>query len=159
MANPDRTPTEQPPPLGRYLQPETLQFNLEQHEAYVQTAIIEYAGRAALQQFYDYRRKDRSLFNAPCWNYQDDSLLFWSVQSSVTPEPAELAIRLHHTVANSDASERSFSEMKLQHNKLRNRLELARVNKLVYIAMNARTLDYVKEIEDQEPMERKRSKN
>jgi hypothetical protein len=57
------------------------------------------------------------------------------------PELSRLAIRLHHTVANLVASERSFSQMNLQHSKLRNRLDAERVNKLVYISINSRTLD------------------
>ena len=58
------------------------------------------------------------------------------VQWNNAPELADLAIRLHATVANSVASERSFSAMNRQHTKFRNSLLPEKVTKLTYIAMN-----------------------
>jgi hypothetical protein len=62
---------------------------------------------------------------------------------------AKLALRLCHTVANSVASERAFSAQGVQHTKICNRLDAARVDKLVYSHMNHRALGDV----DFEPAE------
>lgn len=53
---------------------------------------------------------------------------------------AKLADRILHTLANSVPCERNFSAINIIHNKLRNALTIERVNKLLYIQINRRTL-------------------
>lgn len=65
----------------------------------------------------------------------------------------QFALRLCHTVANAVASERAFSAWGLQHTKIRSRLDAGRVDKLVYIHMNRRTLSEVEEVEDEDQRE------
>ncbi|KAA8652056.1 uncharacterized protein ATNIH1004_000957 [Aspergillus tanneri] len=66
---------------------------------------------------------------------------FWhsgKEQAEFAPTLAPFARRLCNTVANSAAAERAFSQMNLQHTKIRNRLESHRVEKLLYIQINKR---------------------
>jgi hypothetical protein len=53
---------------------------------------------------------------------------------------AKLAIRVFHTLANEVPSERVFSAMNILHSKPRNRLTEDRVDKLLFIQINLRTL-------------------
>jgi len=53
---------------------------------------------------------------------------------------AQLADRVLHTLANSVPCERAFSALNLLHTKTRNALTPERVNKLLYIQINSRTL-------------------
>jgi uncharacterized protein (DUF4415 family) len=62
----------------------------------------------------------------------------------LAPTLAPLALRLYNSVANSVASERSFSTMNFVHSKTRNRLSAEKVNKLVYIQMNDSVLEDIK---------------
>ena|SRR5271168_398112 len=55
----------------------------------------------------------------------------------------QLATRLFHTPANSVPSERSFSYTNILHSKSRNRLIAERVDKILYIQVNRRTLGRV----------------
>ncbi|OQD68795.1 hypothetical protein PENANT_c155G01343, partial [Penicillium antarcticum] len=59
-------------------------------------------------------------------------------QADFAPILAPFARRLCNTVANSAAAERAFSQMNLQHTKVRNRLEPHRVEKLLFIQINKR---------------------
>jgi hypothetical protein len=54
---------------------------------------------------------------------------------------AKLATRVFHTLANEVPSERVFSAMKTLHSKTRNRLTEERVDKLLFIQINLRTLN------------------
>ena len=74
------------------------------------------------------------------WKF-DDPLTFWYAQQGFTPELANIAIRLFHTLANSVPSERFFSVQNLIYNKFRNRLQPTRVNKLTFLDLNCRVLD------------------
>jgi uncharacterized protein (DUF4415 family) len=62
----------------------------------------------------------------------------------LAPTLAPLTLRLYNLVANSVASERSFSTMNFVHSKTRNRLSAEKVNKLVYIQMNDSVLEDIK---------------
>jgi hypothetical protein len=62
---------------------------------------------------------------------------FWASRSCSHPPLAEYPIRLATTVANTTISERSFSELKRSQTRLRNRLTIERLDKLIYISMNA----------------------
>jgi hypothetical protein len=53
---------------------------------------------------------------------------------------AKLADRILHTLANSVPCERNFSAINIIHNKLRNALTVKKVNKLLYIQINRKTL-------------------
>jgi hypothetical protein len=60
------------------------------------------------------------------------------IQEDFAPLLAPFARRLCNTVANSAAAERAFSQMNLQHTKVRNRLEPHRVEKLLFVQINKR---------------------
>jgi len=98
-----------------------------------------YGGSEILEQFYDYLDQENNFHPAqPQWKFTDKVKLFWK-----TPGARALAIvakRLLNTTANSVASERAFSVQNLLHNKSRNRLDPERVNKLIYIYINLRSL-------------------
>jgi hypothetical protein len=66
--------------------------------------------------------------------------LFWQLHWDDNNLLAKLAIRVFHTLANEVPSERVFSAMKLLHSKTRNRLSEDRVDKLLFIQINTRTL-------------------
>ena len=65
---------------------------------------------------------------------------FWSDRLIASPLLAAYALRLALTTANTVALERSFSALKFIQTRLRNRLTLERLNKLIFIYMNRRTL-------------------
>jgi hypothetical protein len=68
---------------------------------------------------------------------------FWQTAGGVSPVLAPLAIRLASTRSNSVPSEQSFSILKLLHNNLRNRLLPEWVDRLQYIYINERVLDWI----------------
>jgi len=78
------------------------------------------------------------------WEYKHNMRTFWKVARSIAPAIAPVAIRLASTPCNSVPSERSFSILKLLHNKLRNRLRPDKVNMLQYIYINKRVLERIK---------------
>ena len=78
------------------------------------------------------------------WEYKHDMRTFWKVARSIAPAIAPVAIRLASTPCNSVPSERSFSILRLLHNKLRNRLRPDKVNMLQYVYINKRVLERIK---------------
>ena len=77
-----------------------------------------------------------------CWKGQSKPILFWQQLLLITPKLANLALRIYRTAANSVACERAFSAMNLLHNKFRNRTTTERMDKLLFIYINARVLKY-----------------
>lgn len=85
-----------------------------------------------------------------CWKRMDKPLSFWLMKRDET-ELAKLALRIFKTPANSVASEQAFSVQNAIHTKTRNRLTPDKVDKLVYIYRNSRTLGdalKIREIEE-----------
>jgi hypothetical protein len=70
--------------------------------------------------------------------------LFWKIARSIAPAITLIAIRLASIPCNSVPSKRSFSILKLLHNKLRNRLRPNKVDMLQFIYINKRVLERVK---------------
>jgi hAT family C-terminal dimerisation region len=66
--------------------------------------------------------------------------MFWQVNFDHNPALSKLADRILHTLANSVPCERNFSSLNVLHSKLRNALTVERVDKLLYIQINRRTL-------------------
>ena len=92
-------------------------------------AFLRYHTRRA--PFADYRKS---------WDYAEDPEIFWQLHFDDNIPLSTLAHRLFYTLANSVPCERNFSSMKVLHSKLRSRLTIERVNKLLYIQINRRTL-------------------
>jgi hypothetical protein len=78
------------------------------------------------------------------WDYKHNMRTYWKVARSIAPAIAPIAIRLASTLCNSVPSERSFSILKLLHNKLRNCLKPDKVNMLQCIYINKRVLERIK---------------
>jgi Protein of unknown function (DUF 659)/hAT family C-terminal dimerisation region len=81
--------------------------------------------------------------SSTAWRGFKDStppLLFWQLSFVNAKLLSELAMRLFETPSNSVPSERAFSAMNLTATKKRNRLSVAKLNKLCYIYMNSRAL-------------------
>lgn len=74
------------------------------------------------------------------WSYAEDPVIFWQLHFDDNNALSKLADRILHTLANSVPCERSFSALNLLHTKTRNALTPERVNKLLYIQINRRTL-------------------
>jgi len=74
------------------------------------------------------------------WNYAEDPALFWQLHFDDNNALSKLADRVLHTLANSVPCERHFSALNLVHSKTRNALLPERVDKLLYIQINRRTL-------------------
>jgi hypothetical protein len=66
--------------------------------------------------------------------------MFWQLHFDDNNALAQLADRVLHTLANSVPCERAFSALNQLHTKTRNALTPERVNKLLYIQINSRTL-------------------
>ncbi|KAJ6041452.1 uncharacterized protein N7446_010660 [Penicillium canescens] len=92
---------------------------------------------SAWHEFLSFRQKTGAFYNASCWKANCPSL-FWLEAADFAPILAPFARRLCNTVANSAAAERAFSQMNLQHTKVRNRLEPHRVEKLLFVQINKR---------------------
>jgi hypothetical protein len=68
-------------------------------------------------------------------------MLFSALLSTFTPELSRLGLRMFKTPVNSVLSERAFSTHNLIYDKRRNRLQVERVDKLVFIHRNTRVLE------------------
>jgi hypothetical protein len=66
--------------------------------------------------------------------------MFWQLHFNDNNALAQLADRVLYTLANSIPCERAFSALNQLHTKTRNALTPERVNKLLYIQINSRTL-------------------
>lgn len=66
---------------------------------------------------------------------------FWHAMQPFASNNSTAALRLYRTPANSVPTERSFSTQNLIQNKIRNRLDPTRVNKLTFSYINGRVLD------------------
>jgi hypothetical protein len=66
--------------------------------------------------------------------------MFWQLHFNHNPALSKLADRILNTLANSVPYERNFSSLNILHTKLRNALTVERVDKLLYIQINRRTL-------------------
>jgi len=97
---------------------------------------------AAFTQLLLYRAREGPFAqeNAP-WDVAEHPIAFWSFMIEFVSHISRIAIRLFRTPCNSVPSERSFSVQNAIHDKARNRLLLARTDKLIYIYMNRRVLD------------------
>jgi len=74
------------------------------------------------------------------WDYVEDPVTFWQLHFDDNNALSELADRVLHTLANSVPCERAFSALNQLHTKTRNALTPERVDKLLYIQINSRTL-------------------
>ena len=66
--------------------------------------------------------------------------MFWQLHFDYNPALSQLADRILYILANSVPCERHFSSLNILHTKLRNALTVERVDKLLYIQINRRTL-------------------
>jgi hypothetical protein len=97
---------------------------------------------AAMQELEDFRcRRSRFAESERIWEIRKNISTFWAVSRFQAPQIGDLAYRLAHTPANTVPAERSFSNLKIIHSIIRNRLTPARVKKLLYIYMNSRVLE------------------
>jgi hypothetical protein len=74
------------------------------------------------------------------WGDAEDPVTFWQLHFDDNNALAQLADRVLHTLANSVPCERAFSALNLVHTKTRNALTPERVNMLLYVQINSRTL-------------------
>jgi hAT family C-terminal dimerisation region len=106
-------------------------------KAYLSSNDVPRATQAFLR-FYTRRgpfREDHS-----SWGYAEDPVIFWQLHFDDNNALAQLADRVLHTLANSVPCERAFSALNQLQTKTRNALMPERVNKLLYIQINSRTL-------------------
>jgi hypothetical protein len=73
--------------------------------------------------------------------FTDHPLLFWALIGPFAPELSHLALLVFKTPANSIPSERAFSSHNLMHDKKRNRLQVDKVDKLVFFHKNTQVLE------------------
>ena len=98
-----------------------------------------------MTQTLEFRYREERFHNGHfIWEYKHNMRTFWKVARSIAPAIAPIAIRLASTPCNSVPSERSFSILKLLHNKLRNRLKADKVNMLQFIYINRRVIERIK---------------
>jgi hypothetical protein len=105
--------------------------------AYIPPSDVPRATQAFLR-YYTRRgpfREDHS-----SWGYAKDPVTFWQLHFDDNNALSQLADRVLHTLANSVPCERAFSALNQLHTKTRNALTPERVDKLLYIQINSRTL-------------------
>ena len=108
----------------------------------------------AVQEFNDFSGR-RGFFarEKEIWQLRSNILTFWEFARYGAPVISELAVRLARTPSNTVPAERSFSNLKVIHNSIRNRLSHDRVNKLLYVYMNTRVLERIEgKSSEQEPV-------
>jgi hypothetical protein len=97
--------------------------------------------KMAVKQFYAFRERTAEFnLSRPIWDFTDEPLLFWQMLQTTCPQLSSVARRLLTSIANSVPSERAWSAMNITHTKLRNRLDLTKVDKLQFISFNTRVL-------------------
>jgi hypothetical protein len=104
---------------------------------YLPPADVPRATQAFLR-FYTRRgpfREDHS-----SWDYAEDSVMFWQLYFDDNNALAQLADRVLHILVNLVPCKRAFSALNQLHIKTRNALTPERVDKLLYIQINSRTL-------------------
>jgi hAT family C-terminal dimerisation region len=109
--------------------------------------------RATLTFLRYYTRQATFAEHDSSWEWIEEPVIFWQLHYDDCPALSKLADRLLHTLANSVPCERNFSSMNVIHSNIRNRLTPERVDKLLYIQINRRTLNrdiIVKDGEDEE---------
>lgn len=79
--------------------------------------------------------------NASYWGAISDPDLFWALAEEIAPHVSSLARRVLKIPGNSVLAERDWSILNLIKNKTRNSLKNIKVDKLMYIYMNQRTLN------------------
>lgn len=98
-------------------------------------------GRAIIE-LDDFRLRRRAFeINNSIWLLRSSISGFWDQARHFVPCIGELAVRLSRTPSNIVMVERSFSNLKVIHSSIRNRLKPDRVRKLLYVYMNSRVLE------------------
>ncbi len=101
----------------------------------------------AIHAFEQYRRKEgrfsEGIFES--WSEENiaDPSVFWDLAEDIDPALTQLAKRLFYAIANSCASERSFSAVNLLQDDHRARLSPAKADMLTSILMNSKVFDRV----------------
>ncbi|RDW86373.1 uncharacterized protein DSM5745_03015 [Aspergillus mulundensis] len=124
-----------------YLNPRNVSASLDEPVADVIREVFStFTTEEAHDEFALYRAKKAQFFPADLWK-TEDPLVFWAQFHDTAPSLSHLAIRLVYTTANSVSAERAFSAINNTKDKRRSRLQVKKVNKLVYLYMNTRALD------------------
>jgi hypothetical protein len=97
-----------------------------------------YRATQVFLRFYTRRGPFREDYSS--WGYAEDPVTFWQLHFNDNNALAQLADRVLYILVNSMPCERAFSALNLLHTKTRNALTPERVNKLLYIQINSRTL-------------------
>ena len=85
-----------------------------------------------------HRRTGRYSRDTQVWRATTNATSFWHFIRNEGSELAPVALRIFSCMANSVPSKRAFSIMNFIHNRYRNRLTAANVQKLVFYYMNTR---------------------
>lgn len=107
----------------------------------------EWEADALMDEFADYRLDQNGYETTRyCWKWKNSPRDFWRwiQQDSTSRLLPQIAVRIFSCAANSVTSERAFSTQNFLHNKIRNRLQATRVDKLIFIYMNQRVLQTLK---------------
>ena len=128
------TPTNYSLPIPLEFESKIFDFFVRYTDSADQAALIH-------SEFIQYRNQ-LSPFEPPrvCWKHASNPRVFWLTQMSYTTLLGKLAVRVFSTPANSVSSERSFSTQNYIHTNTRNALQSDKVDKLIYMYMNERTL-------------------
>jgi hypothetical protein len=130
--------------VAYYLDPSNALHRHYTHEEFdsIIKFISHYGGEEAKSQFALFLVKEGHFRrHHEAWSLSDRPLLFWALLYPFAPELSRLALRVFKTPANSVPSERAFSTHNLIHDKRRNRLQVEKVDKLVFIHRNTRVLE------------------
>ncbi|KAK2654628.1 hypothetical protein Ddye_014484 [Dipteronia dyeriana] len=107
-------------------------------------------------EFTKYNRKEGS-FGKPlavkgCLNNDDnyDPVQWWKMYGSQTPNLQRVAIRILSLTSSSSGCEKNLSTFEGIHTKKRNRLDVGRLNNLVYVKFNVELMNRHKRLRDKE---------
>ena len=130
--------------VAHYLNPKNIgkqDYSVEQFNLILKF-LEKYGGEKAKFQFASFLiQQGQFAKHHEAWTLADHPLLFWALIGPFAPELSHLAVQVFKTPANSVPSERSFSSHNLIHDKKRNRLQVDKVDKLVFIHKNMQVLE------------------
>ena len=115
---------------------------MEFFERYAGSPASHESALSAMKEWLDFRSQINGFEpNAACWRAASDPDLFWALAEGIAPHLSMLARRVMKIPGNSVLAERDWSVLNLIKNKTRNSLQNVKVDKLMYIYMNQRTLN------------------
>ncbi len=118
-------------------------FNIIMMSFFIRYISSSHDVKSTMKQWLTFRSQiDNFQFNAECWRWAEDSKLFWLCIESFFSQLSKLSLQVNRISDNSVLVKRDWSVMNFIKTKTRNQLSNINVDKLMYIYINERTLNW-----------------